>query len=251
MADRLQLSVSAQTLRRFYRLVFAANSVFIIVTGASDLGVPLAHWGIFLPFDLKMEGNAAVWYSSSLLLLTGLAALAISVHVPPQITSPRQYRWIWTLGALSFLSLSVDETAQLHELAGHIFTKRVGDVPGLTPGAGAPFAWLVALAPLIIGFLLVMRMAVQWLRLYPRSRRFALAGCACWIGVLLAEFIQAQLRRLSMERSIQGVIEEGLEITGSTLFLISFLEFLRHVQRSAVPDRSEMPYHHSASETPA
>jgi hypothetical protein len=35
------------------------------------------------------------------------------------------------------------------------------------------------------------------------------------------------MERLEMARSIQGVIEEGLEIIGITCFLVSFLQFLR------------------------
>ena len=227
-SQALQLSVSEQTLRRFYQLIFVANALVIFVTAASDVGLAFAQRGI-LQLDLKLEGNVAVWYSSTLLFLTALAALAISTHVPPQITQPRLYCLVWRIATLFFLGLAIDETAQLHERTGHLFTKYFGGVPGLTPGAGPVFAWLVALAPMIIVFLVVMKMAAQWLRLHNRSRNLALAGIACWIGVLLAEFIQAQLRRLSMPRSIQGVIEEGLEIIGTTLFLISFLEFLRYI----------------------
>ena len=39
--------------------------------------------------------------------------------------------------------------------------------------------------------------------------------------------------RLGMGRGLQGVTEEGLEIVGSTLFLFSFLSYLRSVDRSA------------------
>jgi hypothetical protein len=168
-----------------------------------------------------------------LLLLAGLSALAIAANPPVQTTRRAQYRWVWTLAALFFLGLSLDETAQFHEMAGNIFTRRIGDVPGLTRGAGPAFAWIVALAPLILCFILVIRTAADWLRQHRRSRRLALAGLACWIGVIVAEFVQAQLRRLSMQRSVQGVIEEGLEVTGSTLFLIAFLEFLRFSQRAS------------------
>jgi hypothetical protein len=43
----------------------------------------------------------------------------------------------------------------------------------------------------------------------------------------MAESLEARLRRFSMERSIQGVMEEGLEIAGTSLFLASFLQCLR------------------------
>jgi hypothetical protein len=55
----------------------------------------------------------------------------------------------------------------------------------------------------------------------------ALLALCCWIGVIGAEVMQAQLARWSLQRSFQGVIEEGLEITGASLFLMAFMEFLR------------------------
>jgi hypothetical protein len=229
----LQIVVGQPAIRRFYQAVIAASSLVVLVTGASDLGFAFAQRGLILHLDLNLEGNVAVWYSSVLLFLGGLSALAISAHPPTQIRRRTQYRWVWTLTALFFLGLSADETAQLHEMAGRIFTRRVGDVPGLTAGSAPVFAWIVALAPLIFGFVIAMMTAAEWLRQHRRSRRLALAGLACWIGVIAAEFVQAQLHRLSVERSIQGVIEEGLEVAGSTLFLIAFIEFLRFTRGGA------------------
>jgi hypothetical protein len=222
------LSVSQQTLRRFYQLVILVDCLLIFMTLASDLGLAFTQHRIASKFDLDNEATVAVWYSSSLLLLTGLAALAISSRVPPQITKSGQYRFVWLLAALFFFGLSTDETAQLHEWAGGVFTHNFGETLGINPGPRLDFDWLPALLPLIICFLVVMRVAVQWLRVHQRSRTFALAGVVCWIGVLIAEFIQAQLRRLSMDRSVEATIEEGLEIIGTTFFLASFLEFLRY-----------------------
>jgi hypothetical protein len=224
----LHFSLSARVLRRFYQLVWGMNALVISATAATDLG--FAQRGLLL-LDLKLERNVAVWYSSTLLLLTAFAALAIAAQVPPQVTHPRRYRVVWGSATLFFLGLAMDETAGLHERIGAHFSASFGPLPGLTPDISWDFAWLVALFPLIIVFLVVMKVAVQWLRLHPQSRLLALAGIACWIGVLLAEGIQAQMERLAMARSIQGVIEEGLEIIGITCFLISFLQFLRATPR--------------------
>ena len=53
------------------------------------------------------------------------------------------------------------------------------------------------------------------------------ARLACWIGVLGAEFLEAQLVRWSVQRSLHGALEEGLELTGAVLFLVGFVETLR------------------------
>jgi hypothetical protein len=235
----LQILVHDSTVRWFYQAIIGTGILLILVTGASDLGLPFAQKGLILQLDLKREGNVAVWYSSMLLLLGAFSALAISASLPPAIKRRSRYRWVWTLTALFFFGLSVDEVAQFHEMAGRIFTRRVGDVPGLTPGSSPVFAWIVALAPLILGFIAAMLTAAEWLRLHHRSRLLALAGVACWIGVIAAEVVEAKLRQLSMERSIQGMIEEGLEVTGSTLFLIAFVEFLRYMQGGALLRESE------------
>jgi hypothetical protein len=83
--------------------------------------------------------------------------------------------------------------------------------------------------------------ARSWLVLFPRSQILALAGVACWVGVICAEFAEAQILRWYGKRSIQGVIEEGLEVVGTTLFLMSFLEFLHSIAAGQRGFVTEMP----------
>jgi len=226
--DGFRVYLGRALLRRICQAMIAGTALLILVTLVTDLGFEFEHPHlnrVMMLFDLKLEGNIAVWFSSTLLVVTGIAALFIAAQMP---TRPRHFNLAWMLAALFFIGLSVDETAQLHEAVGRMFTREVVAVPWLTPGAGADFGWLVALTPFILAFLAVMMIVSRSLRPHPPSYRLAVAGLGCWIGVLLAEFIQAQLRQLSMERSVQGVIEEGLEIVGTNLFLASFLTFLRY-----------------------
>jgi len=206
-------------------LSFAAG-LLILVTLLSDLGITFDDNMLLQQFDLKREGNLAVWYSSTILLLCGIAALAIAIR-----TSGDARWWaptLWALVALVFLFISADESAQLHEKAARIFTKRYGSVRGLTDGASGDFAWLLLFLPLILVFIASIAMlAWSQLRHHASVRRLLLAGALCWIGVVVAEFVQAQLVRHGLERSIQGVIEEGLEVVGAMLFLFAFLEYLR------------------------
>ncbi|MGD9743401.1 MAG: hypothetical protein AB7V53_12230 [Dongiaceae bacterium] len=234
--DGFRIYLGRAPLRRICQAMIAGTALLILVTLVTDLGFEFEHAHhnrVMMLFDLKLEGNIAVWLSSTLLFVTGIAALFIAGQMP---TRPWHLNLAWVLAALFFIGLSVDEAAQLHEAVGRIFTREVAAVPWLTPGAGADFGWLVALTPFILAFLAVMMIVSRSLRPHPPSYRLAVAGVGCWIGVLLAEFMQAQLRRLSMERSVQGVIEEGLEIVGTNLFLASFLKFLRYTSmcRSAM-----------------
>lgn len=221
----MRLSISQAAIRRLYVTLSLASGILILVTLLSDLevGVVANTWGRQL--NLKAEGNIAVWFSSAVLLLAAAAALTIAFTID---AASSWGRWLWSVVALFFLGLSIDETAQLHEGVGRRFTTTFGNVPYLTEGALPGFAWLIVLLPFAVLFIVVAIAALRTVS--GRSRRavhLISAGLSCWIGVLLAEFIEAQLMRWSMERSIQGVIEEGLELSGVVLFIIGFIDVLR------------------------
>ena len=86
----------------------------------------------------------------------------------------------------------------------------------------------MALLPFIALFIAAMSAMIRsWIRANRASRNLAIAALWCWIGVLAAEVVEAELFRFSMNRSVEGAIEEGLEITGTALFMAAFCEFLR------------------------
>lgn len=240
----LELHASAAAVRRFYAGLFTMAALLILATALSDVRSPLAANPIARQLDLKLEANAAVWYSSVVLLMAAVGALAIAERVRADAGMPRWGRFVWLVIAGFFVGLSVDETAQLHERVGVHFTNRFGTVPFLTDGGWPAFAWLLALFPLIGLFLGFVLVAVRtWVSMSARSRALILGGLACWVGVLLAEFVQAQLVRWSWDRSLQGALEEGLELTGATLFLVGFVELLRVDARRRDSDASrDVPF---------
>lgn len=224
--DGVCLHVSRTTLVGFYYCLVAGNLLLILMTLLSDLGFAFTKHRVLVQFDLKQEGNIAVWYSSTILLLAGLAAFIISSR--PLATPSWWLKYLWRLVALFFVAMSADEAAQLHEEAGVVFTKYFGVVSGLTEGSLPVFGWLLALLPAMLVFLSLLTVAaLSCFRFHLRSRRLLVGGVACLVGAGIAEYVQAQMVRLSMDRFIQGVIEEGLELSGITLFLFAFLEYLR------------------------
>lgn len=227
---QIELLVPEQTVRRFYLAVFAMDALVILVTALSDVGAGVARFGVVLWFDLKLEGNIAVWYSSALLSMTSFATLAVAANPPAGLLHPYRHRAVWILAAAFFAGLSVDETAQLHETVGRAFTNRVGHIRWLTGGNKPTFAWVFVFLPAIVLFVFVIHAAAQSLRGHRKSRNLTLAAVGCWIGVIAAEVVQSQLARFSRERSIQGVIEEGLEILGATFFFIAFVEYLLNMR---------------------
>lgn len=219
----IHLHVTAGAARTAYWLVVAADLVFILGTAASDLGYSVLHPEIAHQLDLKTEGVLAVWYSSSLLLLNCMGCLFTAFRGPLS----RMERGAWLVVAAALGALSADETAMLHERVGEHMAGH-GLKMALFPEAYPLFNWLVPAAPLAMLFLVAMFRGLRgWVVEHPRGRRLAVAGMACWVGVLVAEVVESQMRRYGMERSLQGALEEGLELAGSTLLLMALLESLK------------------------
>ncbi len=221
--------VTGSFVRLIYISIGCVNVLLIVATLLSDLGVTLPR-GLG-QFDLKLEGNFATWYSSALLFLAGGASLLIAISPAPSAVGQFMYRVAWTGTSMALLALSVDEMNELHERVGVWFTERFGFIPGFTQGGSAIFAWTVALLPLVALFIAAMIAIVRsWLPVNRLSRNLAAAALCCWIGALVAEVTEAELFRLSLSRSVEGTVEEGLEIVGSALFFAAFCEYLHSEQ---------------------
>jgi len=219
----IHLRVTAGGISVLYLLVIVADLLLIGFTAASDMGREVIHPAIARHFDLKQEGVLAVWYSSALLLLNCMACLFVAFRQG----LGRWHRAAWLTVAMGFLALSADETAQVHEMVG----KRMG-ARGLgmayVPESNPVFNWLAPAIPLGVLFGAALLAASRsWSRAIPRGRRLAVAGLACWVGVLAMEFVESQMVRYGMERALQGALEEGLELAGATLFLVALVESLK------------------------
>lgn len=234
----LHVRVPAAAVAVAYGVIAAVDALLVGMTLLSDLQHDWLRHGLARQFDLKLEANAAVWWSSVQLFAAAAAALAVAVAVTARRDAGTGGRPLpWILLAVAFLVLSVDETAQFHEKAGIHFSAWFGEVRGLTDGGWPAFAWLLALLPLIALFVANAAALACWtFRMHRPSGWLLIAGLAAWLGVLAAEFVQAQLVRAGLPRSFQGVIEEGLEVLGASLFLAAMLQLLRALPRAhAVP----------------
>lgn len=223
----LQVRVPAAAVAAAYGAIAAVDVLLIGMTLLSDLQHDVLRHGLARQLDLKLEGNVAVWWSSMQLFAAAMAAIAVAATTrttPYAGGGPLP----WMLLAVALLALSVDETAQLHEKVGVQFSAWFGEIRGLTDGGWPAFAWLLALLPLIALFVANAAALARWtFRTHRPSAWLMLAGLAAWLGVLTAEFVQAQLVRAGLPRSFQGVIEEGLEVVGASLFLAALLQLLR------------------------
>lgn len=204
--------------------VLVLDGVFIVATAASDLGLWPTGSALGAALDLKRESNLATLYASALIVAVGFAAWRIA----QSRSVAAMGSWApsaWRLVAAGFALLALDEALRLHEKIGVRFTNVFGAIEGYSDRE-AVFAWVIPYLPAIMIFAgLMLSLGSRTLRVHPPSRALAVAALACWIGVVIAEVIEGVRFSAEMDRWIQGVIEEGLEIIGATLFLFSFILF--------------------------
>ena len=219
----------------------------LVVLLVLDLSFIVLHvstgWSII---NLDEECNLTAWYSS--MKLMGLCVLCLMIYRGERSTpraEERRYRltWLWLLVAAVFLFLSADETASMHErLARFIMQESaVGlDIRETVLDGDAmkdSFAWVLLLSPFILGVTCFFAFFFyQRLKPYPDSFIPALAALGLFlmaIGLegtiyLLPPFDEWSSRELFLYRLSIGFEEAG-EMIGSTLFLLAFNNYRRHL----------------------
>ena len=171
-------------------------------------------------FNVNGEASVPTWFSSVMLLIcAGLIAIIAWMKKVEQ----ERYTRYWSVLAIIFLYLSIDEVAEIHEKL----------APPLREFFGATgflyFSWVIAGAPLVIIFALVY---LRFLfHLPPRTRNlFILAGVLYVGGAIVVESIWAYMwyngNGSGTPYLIKSVIEEVLEMSGIVVFIYSLLTFI-------------------------
>jgi hypothetical protein len=114
-----------------YAVLVAIDVLLIALTAAAQLQPPGSGARGLGLFDLIGEANWAVWYSS--LQLTIAAGVAFALHRVPAIQKSAE-KYVWGILCCVFLALSADETAQIHERVGQVFSRNVLRAQFLTGG---------------------------------------------------------------------------------------------------------------------
>ena len=192
--------------------------------------------------DLDAENNFPTWYSSAKLMSTALAALGLA-RLPAGRGSTRRRRLRWSLVAVLFAALSIDETAAWHErLATAVFSSDAaaglrGRLLGGDPGKDA-LLWPVLFAPVVLGLLYFLA-AVLWteLRRDRLSRILGLAGCLLLLSAVGLESLAALgsppievwgTAEVARYRLLV-LLEESSEVAAATALLAALL---RHLARA-------------------
>jgi hypothetical protein len=214
--------------RSAFALTLIVGALVALSVGASALSFAPIHDPLLSKvrdtlvrlFWLDGEANVPTWYSASLLLLCA-SLLAIIAGAHRQRDTVYDIRWL--ILAVVFLLLSLDETAQLHELAIAPLRERFHTTGFLY------YAWIVPagicsglFALAYLGFL--AKLPVQTARL------MVLAGALYVGGALGVESLSAKQASLHGEHTIAYhaiiTVEELLEMSGLVVFIYALLDYI-------------------------
>jgi len=172
--------------------------------------MPLTHENSpVAAFDLDGEGSLAVWFSSVVLLLAGVAALIV-YYVRRHKNDDYQGRYrIWLAAAACWVVMSIDETSSLHEGFKEMMTHITG-----TRLYGDGSLWWAVPYFFILG-VVGSRLLVDMRKCILSSATLAMAA-VCYIVA-----VAAQLQWIMPEMGAKGImLEEGAEMIGN-LFLLT------------------------------
>ena len=161
-------------------------------------------------FDLDGEGSLAVWFSSTVLLSSSLAAVLVySVRRHRKDDYQGHYRvWLWA--ALCWLLLSVDETAGLHEG----FKEMMTLVTGTRLLGDGSMWWVIAYFFLLGGVGIRLLIDMRRCRLSTASMAMVAVGYALAVATRLGWILP--------ESGAKGVMfKEGAEMVGNLFLLLA------------------------------
>lgn len=174
---------------------------------------------VAMRFDMDRENTLPEWFSSLLLASCCFMLANIGLHCR---RTGQPFAWHWLVLSATFLYLSMDESAGLHEILMVPLRRRL-NATGIFY-----FSWV------IVAFPLVLAMFIAYLRFFgslvSRYRwLFISAGCIYVGGALGMELIGGALAESSgfytVAYTVAMTIEESLEMIGASLFLCALIDY--------------------------
>lgn len=178
--------------------------------------------GLIGLFNVESEGNLPTWFSAALLLI---CAQLLAVIAYAKQLNQACYRVHWLGLALSFLYLSIDESARLHERLNGVVEVGLD----ITPRGFLLSPWVVAGGIVVVMFGLAY---IGFLRGLPIKirRLFLLSGSVYVGGALILETISMKLwdqfGQTSMLYKLVTTAEEMCEMLGAILLIYTLLTYI-------------------------
>lgn len=171
-------------------------------------------------FDLDRENTLGAWYSSLTLFFS---AVLLGIIARDKFAQRDKFAFHWAMLALIFVSMSLDESAAIHEIS-MVPLRRFWGLSGffyfawIVPGAVA----LVVLALAYIRFLWHLDQTTQKL--------FMLAAATFVGGALLLESLGGMLAESegfhSLAYILVSTLEESCEMLGILIFIYALVKYL-------------------------
>jgi hypothetical protein len=172
-------------------------------------------------FNLDEEYNIPSCFQSGTLLFCSVLLLAIALN---KKGSNDRFRFHWSLLAVIFFLMSVDELLSFHENAG-------GHVRAMFHTGGfLYFAWVL---PAILFLIIFAFIYYKFIFDLPAKYRnlFIIGGVIYVIGSLGFEMIGGDIRKLFSEKSFTYAvltnIEEFFEMSGILIFTYALLDYIK------------------------
>jgi hypothetical protein len=206
--------------------VLASIAVLLVLAGICVDLIRQITWdrhvfGLWNLFNLNQEKNLPTYFSTFILLLS---ASLFGVIAAAKQNAKDSYALHWTLLAIIFLLLSIDETAMLHETVDDQL-KAV-----FTTGGIFYYAWVIPAIPLVALFAIAY--SKFFFHLPARTRNGIFTAALLYLGgVLGVEILSGWYAdQYSIAKTPYLLItdlEEGLEMAGIIILLHSLLKYIR------------------------
>ncbi len=210
---------------KIIRMLTAAAVLLVL---ASMVGQLVKHvlghdtvFGLVGLFYIDAENNIPSYFAASLLLM---AALLLAIIAALKAKSRDVHAVKWTVLAFTFLYLSMDEAASIHEM----LTEPTRRLFGLQPRGILYFAWVVPGMAVALAFGLYFLTLLQ--RVPARTRRLFLLAAGMFLGGAIGmELIGGRYFELHGEDltyTLIATVEESLEMAGAIVFNFGLMQYL-------------------------
>ena len=229
----VQITVSQRTLRS---VLLWALALLIFAGFCAEIANALLELHetseIVAFFGLSYEHNLPTWFSTCLLFACAVVLALIAAGARREQDPFTRH---WSVLAITFLYLSVDELVSIHEVASSWFNT----------GGVLYFGWVIPAAVFVTLFGLSY---LRFLGRLPRNlrNRFILAGSVYVGGALLMELpLGYWTERMGNDNLVYGMldlVEESMEMIGASLFLESLVGHLAHLRGRCIGAEGDIWY---------
>jgi hypothetical protein len=233
-----------------------AEISFFLLDAFVNFGELIDIGGIQRLCNITREDSLSSWFGSVQTLMVGFTLLLIYLTVRKNRGGSRWQRVGWCVLTVFFIYMAVDDGAEIHERMGSAFKKtyETRDVLGAEESLGErllesypSYPWQILFLPVFgcVGVFMGLFLSRELKR--SATRALAAAGIICFVAAVGLDFIEGMdkghpwnLHTLIEEkyelesytvRHFSKVIEEMLEMLGTTFFWTAFLMHLSRITR--------------------